>query len=361
MRSEFVATVRSRCSDRWRATASVVVPALIMSAAPSRTRPAARAPIWSLADVCRRSADLHAGVGPRDGLRADRAAVRPDEDAVGVERRRGRGGSCRGRRRTARRGARRSPGPARRRTPRGRPCGPRGGGATEPSVDAGHGSTEAHRCGFVREPARDSARAAARGYARESVIRPVQSDCTGESAAARREPARSRSSCEPQVPLDDAQSSGSTLTETRKSAHTIARKRQNPRMGESWARALTLDASLHSPVSQRSRSRRAHGGGWLELGRGVGRRRHPRVLPVVGARASRRCVPRADGRVRGGRTPASRSSCCRGPYASTKEQVVAGAASGTMSDVVGLDGAWVSDFAKQGAIADLSRLMADAG
>jgi multiple sugar transport system substrate-binding protein len=50
-----------------------------------------------------------------------------------------------------------------------------------------------------------------------------------------------------------------------------------------------------------------------------------------------------------------------GPYASTKEQVVAGAAAGTMSDVVGLDGAWISDFAKQGAIADLGKLMSDAG
>lgn len=49
-----------------------------------------------------------------------------------------------------------------------------------------------------------------------------------------------------------------------------------------------------------------------------------------------------------------------GPYASTKEQVVAGAASGTMSDVVGLDGAWVSDFVEQGAIADLSSLMTEA-
>lgn len=50
-----------------------------------------------------------------------------------------------------------------------------------------------------------------------------------------------------------------------------------------------------------------------------------------------------------------------GPYASTKEQVVAGAASGTMSDVVGLDGAWVSDFTKQNAITDLSALMKDNG
>ncbi|MBT9606238.1 sugar ABC transporter substrate-binding protein [Microbacterium sp.] len=50
-----------------------------------------------------------------------------------------------------------------------------------------------------------------------------------------------------------------------------------------------------------------------------------------------------------------------GPYASTKEQLFAGAASGTMPDVVGLDGAWVSDFAKQGVIADMSKLMSDAG
>ena len=50
-----------------------------------------------------------------------------------------------------------------------------------------------------------------------------------------------------------------------------------------------------------------------------------------------------------------------GPFASTKEQTVAGAAAGTMADVVGLDGAWVSDFVKQGAITDLTALMSDAG
>ena len=50
-----------------------------------------------------------------------------------------------------------------------------------------------------------------------------------------------------------------------------------------------------------------------------------------------------------------------GPYASTKEQVVAGAAAGTMSDVVGLDGAWVNDFAQQGAIADLTAVMEEVG
>ncbi|WP_129789774.1 ABC transporter substrate-binding protein [Promicromonospora panici] len=50
-----------------------------------------------------------------------------------------------------------------------------------------------------------------------------------------------------------------------------------------------------------------------------------------------------------------------GPYAATKEQLFAGAASRTMPDVVGLDGAWVSDFASQGVITDLSALMEEAG
>jgi multiple sugar transport system substrate-binding protein len=45
------------------------------------------------------------------------------------------------------------------------------------------------------------------------------------------------------------------------------------------------------------------------------------------------------------------------PYADTKTQIAAGAASGTMADVVGLDGAWVYDFAKQGSIANLTALM----
>jgi multiple sugar transport system substrate-binding protein len=48
------------------------------------------------------------------------------------------------------------------------------------------------------------------------------------------------------------------------------------------------------------------------------------------------------------------------PYASTKQQLVSGAASRTLPDVVGLDGAWVNDFAKQGALADLSALMSQA-
>lgn len=45
------------------------------------------------------------------------------------------------------------------------------------------------------------------------------------------------------------------------------------------------------------------------------------------------------------------------PYADTKTQIAAGAAAGTMADVVGLDGSWVYDFAKQGSIANLTALM----
>lgn len=50
-----------------------------------------------------------------------------------------------------------------------------------------------------------------------------------------------------------------------------------------------------------------------------------------------------------------------GPYSSIKEQVIAGSAAGTMPDVLGLDGAWVNDFSKQGSIADLSAAMSSAG
>ncbi len=49
-----------------------------------------------------------------------------------------------------------------------------------------------------------------------------------------------------------------------------------------------------------------------------------------------------------------------GPYSSTRDQIVVGAASGTLSDVVGLDGAWVNDLAKQGAIEPLDDLMSAA-
>lgn len=50
-----------------------------------------------------------------------------------------------------------------------------------------------------------------------------------------------------------------------------------------------------------------------------------------------------------------------GPYSATHDQIVVGAASGTLSDVVGLDGAWVNGLAKQGAIASLDPLMDSAG
>jgi multiple sugar transport system substrate-binding protein len=50
-----------------------------------------------------------------------------------------------------------------------------------------------------------------------------------------------------------------------------------------------------------------------------------------------------------------------GPYASTKEQIIAGAATGTIPCVVGLDGAWINELSGFGSIADLSALMSDAG
>ena len=50
-----------------------------------------------------------------------------------------------------------------------------------------------------------------------------------------------------------------------------------------------------------------------------------------------------------------------GPYSATHDQIVVGAASGTLSDVVGLDGAWVNGLAKQGAIASMDPLMDAAG
>ena len=53
-------------------------------------------------------------------------------------------------------------------------------------------------------------------------------------------------------------------------------------------------------------------------------------------------------------------SLVSGPYSTTHDQIVVGAASGTLSDVVGLDGAWVNGLAKQGAIAPMDDLMAAA-
>src|SRR5699024_8919191 len=48
------------------------------------------------------------------------------------------------------------------------------------------------------------------------------------------------------------------------------------------------------------------------------------------------------------------------PSSTVKDQLVAGAVSGTMPDVMGLDGNWVYDFNKQGALADMRPLAEDA-
>lgn len=45
-----------------------------------------------------------------------------------------------------------------------------------------------------------------------------------------------------------------------------------------------------------------------------------------------------------------------GPYGDTKDQLVAGAASGTLPDLIGLDGNWVYDLTKQGVLADLDEV-----
>jgi multiple sugar transport system substrate-binding protein len=56
--------------------------------------------------------------------------------------------------------------------------------------------------------------------------------------------------------------------------------------------------------------------------------------------------------------PGIKVNLVSGPYSQTRDQIVTGAATGTLSDVVGLDGAWVNDLAKQGAITNLDPLMA---
>jgi multiple sugar transport system substrate-binding protein len=58
--------------------------------------------------------------------------------------------------------------------------------------------------------------------------------------------------------------------------------------------------------------------------------------------------------------PGIKVNLISGPYSSTRDQIVAGAATGTLSDVVGLDGAWVNDLSKQGAITNMDPLMAAA-
>ncbi|MBY3331525.1 sugar ABC transporter substrate-binding protein [Rhizobium laguerreae] len=60
------------------------------------------------------------------------------------------------------------------------------------------------------------------------------------------------------------------------------------------------------------------------------------------------------------KNPGIKVTLVSGPYATTRDQIVVGAASGTLSDVVGLDGAWVNGLSKQGAIASMEELMEQA-
>ena len=45
------------------------------------------------------------------------------------------------------------------------------------------------------------------------------------------------------------------------------------------------------------------------------------------------------------------------PFSNNQEIMISGAATGTLADVVGLDGNWMYDFVKQGALANMSELM----
>lgn len=49
------------------------------------------------------------------------------------------------------------------------------------------------------------------------------------------------------------------------------------------------------------------------------------------------------------------------PFADTKTQIVSGASTGTVADIVSVDGSWVYDFADQGLLTDMSALMAADG
>jgi multiple sugar transport system substrate-binding protein len=61
------------------------------------------------------------------------------------------------------------------------------------------------------------------------------------------------------------------------------------------------------------------------------------------------------------KNPGIKVKLISGPYGNTRDQIVTGAATKTLSDVVGLDGAWVNDLAKQGAITGMDSLMSSSG
>lgn len=56
--------------------------------------------------------------------------------------------------------------------------------------------------------------------------------------------------------------------------------------------------------------------------------------------------------------PGIKVNLVSGPFSSTHDQLVTGAATGTLSDVVGLDGAWVSELVDQGALLSMDDYLA---
>lgn len=58
--------------------------------------------------------------------------------------------------------------------------------------------------------------------------------------------------------------------------------------------------------------------------------------------------------------PGIKVNLVSGPYSAIHDQIVTGAATGSLADVVGLDGAWVNEFASQGTIGSLDEPMASA-
>jgi multiple sugar transport system substrate-binding protein len=61
------------------------------------------------------------------------------------------------------------------------------------------------------------------------------------------------------------------------------------------------------------------------------------------------------------KNPGIKVKLISGPYSNTRDQIITGAATKTLSDVVGLDGAWVHDLATQGAITPLDPLIQQSG
>ncbi|TIL77372.1 MAG: extracellular solute-binding protein, partial [Mesorhizobium sp.] len=59
--------------------------------------------------------------------------------------------------------------------------------------------------------------------------------------------------------------------------------------------------------------------------------------------------------------PGIKVTLVSGPYATTRDQISVGAATGTLSDVVGLDGAWVNNLNAQNALADMNPMMDASG